>query len=643
MLLPEQIGRFPIIRAIEEGGMGRVYLGRDPDPNIGRLVAIKLLREGFDNHDFRERFNREAKAASRFHHANIVTIFETGLHDDQPYIVMEYVSGSTLASIIKKRAPLPLYRKLILMEELFAGLHYAHRKNVIHRDIKPANIMLDDEGTVRILDFGIARLGSTGANETVLTKAGMIVGTLNYMAPEQLAGEPLDGRADMFAAGTVFYELLSYRPAFRGKSDREVVSKILTATFEPLDRACPDLDPRLIDIVYRCMQKDPSARLADCGAVKEAIADVRSSLSHAARATLTASTLPVVYDEETRVAVDTPPALTRHVQELLNRATIALETGRIEAATVYVEQALQIDPESKEGLRVRDATDRMRREIAELQSGPSRAAGPRFPSTVFIAAGVVAAMAILFAVGFYRNDVAPTTTSNVAAPIGAPVETAASTAVPPQQTAKNPQGEAAKSTAPATRASRGSAPTTRPVERGPVSANATPALSPPPETAQAPTAQPVNRQPTTTTNADASPAPASEISRPAPASTAPEAPPSGTGGTARAETPSDESAIREVLQRYAAAYEALNPNAVKAVFPSVNTATLTNMFRNYASLKQQVEVDSVQVTGQTAIATGIVTSAPVVRVGSVKPQRLPATFRLRKANGGWVIESVTLG
>ena len=118
-----------------------------------------MLREGFDNKEIRERFNREAKSASGLRHTNIVTIFETGTHEGQPFIVMEYIHGDTLADLIQRRPYLTLERKLDLMDALFAGLHYAHRKHIIHRDIKPANMMIDDDGGLRILDFGIARLG----------------------------------------------------------------------------------------------------------------------------------------------------------------------------------------------------------------------------------------------------------------------------------------------------------------------------------------------------------------------------------------------------------------------------------------------------------------------------------------------------
>src|SRR5262249_13373511 len=220
------------------------------DPRIDRLVAIKLLKEQFDNEEFRERFVREARSSGRLKHPNIVTIFDVGEHDNQPFIAMEYVEGETLDSIVKRKAALSIGRKIRLMEELCAGLQYAHRFGVVHRDIKPQNVMLDADGVVKILDFGIARIsGGRG-----LTKVGALIGTLNYMAPEQLTGAPtIDARADMWAAGAVFYELLTYRQAFPGGMDSGILHRIIAADPEPLLTVDPTLDRDLVDIVTRCL------------------------------------------------------------------------------------------------------------------------------------------------------------------------------------------------------------------------------------------------------------------------------------------------------------------------------------------------------------------------------------------------------
>ena len=195
------IGRYQVLERIGEGGMGSLYLARDPA--IDRLVAIKLLRRGFDTEAVRERFAREARAAGRLRHPNIVTIFDVGEHDGDPFIAMEFLAGETLAELVRQGAGLTLSRRLKLLEELCDGLAYAHRAGLVHRDIKPANLMVDAEGVLKILDFGIVRVSDSG-----VTQAGVLVGTINYMSPEQVLGTGVDHRSDIFAVGLVAYELL---------------------------------------------------------------------------------------------------------------------------------------------------------------------------------------------------------------------------------------------------------------------------------------------------------------------------------------------------------------------------------------------------------------------------------------------------
>jgi serine/threonine-protein kinase len=190
---PSAIGRYQVLNRIARGGMGTLYLAWDP--KLDRHVAIKVLTD--DNDDLRERFSREARSAARLHHPNIVTIFDVGEYDGQPFIAMEYIQGETLATLIKERAPLPTVRRLEIIEQLADGLAFAHRIGIIHRDVKPANIMITRDGAVKILDFGIARIGSSSS----MTMTGMLIGTLSYMSPEQGAGRPADNRSDVFAVG----------------------------------------------------------------------------------------------------------------------------------------------------------------------------------------------------------------------------------------------------------------------------------------------------------------------------------------------------------------------------------------------------------------------------------------------------------
>ena len=272
---PARIGRYVIIRPLGKGGMGAIFLARDPA--IDRLVAVKLMREEFHDARHRDRFVSEAQSIGRLRHPNIVTVFDVGEHDGEPFIAMEYIEGRTLASVIALEET-ALTRKLQIIDEVCAGLHYAHRTGIVHRDVKPANIMVDTEGTVKILDFGLAQGTAAG-----LTQSGTILGTLNYMSPEQLLGSGVDHRTDIFAVGAVFYELLSGRRAFPGEALNRVLNQVANARPEPLSQWCPDLDPDLMAIVDRCLQKDLDRRYSELASVRQDVAGVQRRLDHSTR------------------------------------------------------------------------------------------------------------------------------------------------------------------------------------------------------------------------------------------------------------------------------------------------------------------------------------------------------------------------
>src|SRR6185369_15438550 len=265
---PRTLGRYEVVDLIGQGGMGALYRARDP--RIGRYVAIKLLRQGYDTPELRDRFSREAIAAGSLSHPNIVTIYDVGEHDGLPFIAMEYVRGDTFADLVCLRPPLSIPRKLQLTEEVCAGLAHAHEAGIVHRDIKPANLIVGPEGTVKILDFGIAKLSATG-----ITQPGAIMGTLNYMSPEQVKGTTVDARADIFSVGAVLYELLSHQLAFPGQLPDEVFHQILTGVPTPITEYCPDLDPRLVRLVDQALEKDPDDRFENIAAVQRELSAIR--------------------------------------------------------------------------------------------------------------------------------------------------------------------------------------------------------------------------------------------------------------------------------------------------------------------------------------------------------------------------------
>jgi len=274
--LPSHIDRYEIKTLIGAGGMGSLYLARDTNPNTNRLVAVKLLLANLDSGDLRERFAREARALAALNHPNIVGIYDSGEFQGSPFIVMEYVRGETVGEKIKRRAPMTLGQRLRLMIELCSGLEHAHDAGIIHRDIKPANLMIDQHGRLKILDFGIARVSESLTRVGVqVTQLNMRIGTPGYMSPEQIEGGELDRRSDIFAVGTVCYELLAYREAFTGASTRQVENKVLEAHPEPLHGFIPDLDPEIEGIVTRALAKEPADRYQTAAEMEQALERVR--------------------------------------------------------------------------------------------------------------------------------------------------------------------------------------------------------------------------------------------------------------------------------------------------------------------------------------------------------------------------------
>lgn len=253
--------------------MGVVY--RAFDAVLNRSVAIKVMSAGIMNDsELRERFLREARAAGSLQHPNIITIYDFGEAEGLLYIAMEYVEGADLSEIIERKDPLPLHAKLAIVIDILHALDYAHSRGVVHRDIKPANIRVSVDGRARLMDFGIARL----QEGTHLTKSGMMVGTPNYMAPEQVTAGTITPAADIFAVGTVLYEFLSYATTFGGDTLHAVLYKIVTEEPKPLEQVAPGLPPALISTVTRALAKDPGSR-PSAAAMAKALATVRHGLS----------------------------------------------------------------------------------------------------------------------------------------------------------------------------------------------------------------------------------------------------------------------------------------------------------------------------------------------------------------------------
>jgi serine/threonine protein kinase len=247
-----KVGRYELLDRVGKGGMGVVYRGRDTV--VGRAVAVKMLVSDIDvSEEARERFYREARSAGQLAHRNIITIYDFGEEQGRAYIVMELLTGQSLSAVLKRGERLPLEQQVEVMARMCEGLAFAHARGIVHRDVKPANLFLTSDGQVKILDFGVARIASSK-----LTRSGLIVGTPDYMSPEQVMGKVVDQRSDVFSAGSMFYELACGRRPFGAKKLPQILNNVMGAAPAPLGEA--EAPAPLATIIMKALEKDPAAR-----------------------------------------------------------------------------------------------------------------------------------------------------------------------------------------------------------------------------------------------------------------------------------------------------------------------------------------------------------------------------------------------
>jgi serine/threonine-protein kinase len=286
---PQKIGKYTIIERIGRGGMGYVY--RATDPFLKRDVALKtMLKDVSEDPELRTRFVREAQSAGGLRHPNIVTIYDLG-EDEQgcPFIAMEFLTGTDLEQIIKNKIELLLSKKVDVLIQTSIGLGFAHNNGIVHRDIKPANIRLLDNGDVKIMDFGIAKITASH-----FTRTGMIMGTPHYMAPEQIRGEKVDRRADIFSLGVVLYELLTFRKPFPGDNPTTVLFKIIHSDPDPLTDGEFVPPEGMEAIIQRALAKSVEERYQTCDELTEELLQVlgRIQESEPAGETLSKTAIP---------------------------------------------------------------------------------------------------------------------------------------------------------------------------------------------------------------------------------------------------------------------------------------------------------------------------------------------------------------
>ena len=349
------VGRYEIIDKLGEGAMGIVYRARDKA--LGRMLALKMLSADLTGEEeLQKRFSREAEAIGRLSHPNVVTVYDQGESEGHLFMAMELLDGSDLRSMIEKAADVSLLDRIRIMIEIGHGLGYAHSKGVVHRDVKPANILVQKSGPVKILDFGLARLGTGGT----ITRRGVILGTPDYMSPEQAMGKGVDNRSDIFSAGGVFYEFLTLEKPFKGKTLHSVLYQILSHEPTPILTLNPDLPAKLAAVIHRMMNKVPEKRyqamepvVKDLQAVEQV---VRRTAGRAVfpRARRTAA-------EEAKVGEQARAKIREHVK----KGRAHYDAGEYTRALTEMRSALKLDPNCEEAAEILWRTEQKTRKDAE--------------------------------------------------------------------------------------------------------------------------------------------------------------------------------------------------------------------------------------------------------------------------------------
>lgn len=265
-LLHSFVGGYQLVDFLGAGGMGEVY--RAVHSRLGRVVAVKVLTHTAHGPGFIERFLNEARIQSRLHHQNIATLYDFLELNDRPCIIMEYIDGQTLSDRIKAAGALPLPEAIHILQAVGGAVHYIHGQGIIHRDIKPNNVKISAAGEVKLLDFGIAKAGTSPG----LTAAGNVVGTLQYLSPEQLKGQAADARSDIWALGALLYEMVTGAAPFAAPTLGELYDKISKAAYTPASAINAAVPREIAAIISRCLKKKPAERYPSAG---ELLKDLR--------------------------------------------------------------------------------------------------------------------------------------------------------------------------------------------------------------------------------------------------------------------------------------------------------------------------------------------------------------------------------
>ena len=660
--MSQTIGRYQVEETIGRGGMGVVY--KAFDPVLQRTVALKVLSGlTLDDGNARERLMREARAAGQLAHKNIIVIHDLGEDQGQPYIAMEFLKGLSLEAHLRL-GPLPLELIIDVMVQVCDGLDYAHRRSIVHRDIKPANLFVTDSGDVKILDFGLVQIVSSS-----LTRSQAVMGTVSYMAPEQVRGERVDHRADLFAMGAVLYELVTRRKAFESDSLATTMYKILQEAPAPIERYFPGAPPPLASVIERALAKNADQRYQSAAEMKrdiEACRDGAPSPSRTATATATAaawaaeSAPTIVGPPRVRAAAAgaSPPSKVWSPRRIRSTAIIgALLTAAFAGTLLFAPRDRQAPPSNDDAAESNAAPSAAaptqetlppatpppatvsEQAPAVLPQAPPDQRQKTTPGAVSpspqAAATPTAADRQAIAAAAARVEEARAAADTADAPALAAAQYRAATALEAEAHTRAPTSSLAEATARFVEAearfraaaieARAEA-RLRAVEAQAAprpSAPAPPVPAPEPPRAESKPAEPPARTP----DADAPPR-AADPKPPA------EPPRSAAGG---------EAAVREIVGQYVAGLEARSMAALKRVWPTLSGAqerAIQAEFANARSVQVRFSDPRIEMNGDVATVTGVREYRLATQDGQQLATVTRTTLTLRRAGDTWHIERI---
>ena len=624
------LGRYEILGELGRGGCGIVY--RALDPGIGRAVAIKTILADANSPAgmaLRERFRREARSAGNLSHPNIVTIHEFNDSGEIMFIAMELIQGQSLADRIAESSPLPLDLVLAVIGSAADALDYAHANGIVHRDVKPANFMLTATGQVKVTDFGIAKMLD---DEIGLTNTGMVVGTVQYMSPEQIAAKPASARSDQFSLGVIAYEMLTGHKPFQGTSWASVMNQIMSGEPPAVKQRRQDLGDEVTIVLRKVLAKDPETRYSSCREFADALAHAVTGVGMQRTASARSGEAPTrplspLPETQAMASMTDVPAMSDAVPDTGQKFTPAMQAPKSRSPLTLV----------LIGAAVAVVLAAVWWRFSERPVSTPPASAPVVATTVAPATSAAPS-----------NPVSPTPSAPLSSPLSQ-TEQAPAPASPKREPAPRPALSKSTSTV-----------ASLPAQSQPVPVAAIPAPSAPPAIVPAEPATTPAQQVATPAPSAVAPAPQAATPAPAPAvapSPSPAPPvtrnPEVDANAARAEEQrkaaelsAARKAVDEALNRYRTAFENKDPEALKTIWPSLGRSELSafqNFFKIARSIKLQLRpLGDAEISATGATIRARRTMSATDERGALPTQDLTVNIHLRPAGNGMVIESIDI-